>query len=49
MDVRRRIRAEFGPEIGRKKMVVEVVVCKRLGEGYQWALWQVKGENSWST
>jgi hypothetical protein len=48
-DVRRRIRAEFGPEIGRKKMVVEAVVCKRVGEGYQWALRQVKGENSWGS
>jgi hypothetical protein len=34
-DVRRHIHAEFGPEIGRKKKVVEMVVCKRVGEGYQ--------------
>uniref|UniRef100_A0ACD5UI08 Uncharacterized protein n=1 Tax=Avena sativa TaxID=4498 RepID=A0ACD5UI08_AVESA len=47
MDIRRRIRAEFGPEMARKKMIVQAVVCKRVGEDYRWALRQVKGENSW--
>ena len=47
MEVRRRIRAEFGPEMARKKMVIEAVVCKRVGEVYRWALRQVKGDNTW--
>ena len=34
MEVRRRIRAEFGPEMARKKMVIGAVVCKRVGEVY---------------
>jgi hypothetical protein len=49
MDVRRRIRAEFGPEMARKKIIVEAVVCKKVGEGYRWALRQVKGDNSWGS
>uniref|UniRef100_A0ACD5W2T6 Uncharacterized protein n=1 Tax=Avena sativa TaxID=4498 RepID=A0ACD5W2T6_AVESA len=39
-DVRRRIRAEFGLEMTRKKMTVEAVICKRVGEDYRWALRQ---------
>ena len=48
-DVRRHICTLFGPEMARKKMIVEALICKRFSESYRWALRPVKVENSWGS